>query len=224
MNNSKLIIYGTSVIAQLAYEYFSTDSNYHICGFTIENQYKTTNRFCGLEVYPFEEILNRCPPDEYDMFIAIGSMKLNTIREIYYKKAKDLGYRLASYVSSKASVYSNVDIGDNCFILPFTVIQPYAQISNSVFIWDTSMIGHHCKISNHVFIASAKIAGLTTIDNNCFIGLGSLISDNIVISEYNYIAMGSVINKNTKSNGIYRGNPAKRFQIDSISFYINGVN
>lgn len=220
MRNKKLIIYGTSIIAELAYEYFSSDSTYKVSGFTVDTKFMNTNKFNGYEVYPFEDIVNICPPDEFDMFIAIGSMKLNTIREKYYKIAKCLGYSLATYISSKSSVYHNVEIGDNCFILPYSVIQPFSKISNSVFVWDATMIGHHCTISDNVFIASAKIAGLSTINNNSFIGLGALIGDGVVIEKYNYISMGSVINKSTESYSIYRSKPAKKYSVDSSLLYL----
>ncbi|MCT4501785.1 hypothetical protein N0U25_28730, partial [Pseudomonas sivasensis] len=64
-----------------------------------------------------EAVNERFPPDQVEAFIAIGDSQLNRVRARYYDLMKARGYALASYVSSRAFVWHNVKIGDNCFVL-----------------------------------------------------------------------------------------------------------
>ena len=100
----KLVIFGSGDIAQLAHYYFSTDSNYEVVAFTVDATYLTKYDFGGLPVVAFEEIADRYSPDGHEIFIALSYSKLNEVRKEKYLAAKALGYRLASYVSSRCTV------------------------------------------------------------------------------------------------------------------------
>jgi hypothetical protein len=39
------------------------------------------------------------------------------VRQEKYEQARAAGYALASYVCSKSAIWSDLDVGDNCFIL-----------------------------------------------------------------------------------------------------------
>src|SRR5450756_1811317 len=99
-----LVIFGAGDIAQLAHFYFSTDSKYEIVAFTVDSVYLTVNTFCGLPVVAFEEITAHYSPDKYELFIALSYSKLNAIRKEKYLVAKEMGYRLASFIISRATV------------------------------------------------------------------------------------------------------------------------
>ena len=88
------------------------------------------------------------------MFVALSYAKLNAVRKEKYLAAKALGYRLASYVSPRATVLNDGRIGDNCFILEDNTIQPFVTIGNNVTLWSGNHIGHHSTIRDHCFIAS----------------------------------------------------------------------
>ncbi len=113
----KLLIVGASEIARIAVEYFKHDSDYEVVGLAIDEAFTKNPHVIDLPVYALENVQTHFPPDEYDAFVAIGSGQLNRIRVKKYDYMKSLGYRLASYVSSKAFVWHNVRVGENCFNL-----------------------------------------------------------------------------------------------------------
>jgi acetyltransferase-like isoleucine patch superfamily enzyme len=127
----ELVIFGAADIAQLAYYYFSNDSAYKVAAFTVDAEYIKVNEFCGLPVAPFEEVINHYPPERYDLFVALSYSKLNQTRKEKYLAAKSLGYRLASYISSHATILNDFRIGDNCFILEDNTIQPFVSIETT---------------------------------------------------------------------------------------------
>ena len=130
----KIILFGDREFAEIAYEYFTHDSEYEVVAFTAEKSYITKHSFCGLPVVPYEEITTLYPPAEFSMYIAIVYDKLNRTREKFFLSAKQKGYTLASYVSSRSFVWRNVAVGENCFIFEDNTIQPFVKIKDNVIL------------------------------------------------------------------------------------------
>ena len=203
----KAVIFGTGSFGELAYYFLTNDSEYEVVAFT-ETEPKKDTLF-GLPVVDFQNIEKKYPPKEYEMFIAVGYAKLNKIREKFYYEAKQKGYQLLTYISSKSSVFTDV-IGDNCFIFEDNTIQPFVEIKNNVIIWSGNHIGHHTIIKSHTFIAShAVISGHCHIKERCFIGVNATIRDGIVIEKENIIGAGALILKNTKEKEVYAAEGTK---------------
>jgi sugar O-acyltransferase (sialic acid O-acetyltransferase NeuD family) len=212
----KVVIFGTSVFADLAYFYLKNDSPYDVVAFTVNQNHMSGDDFKGLPVVPFEKIEELYPSSEYDMFIAVAYKKVNKIRAKIFQDAKNKGYHLISYVNSKVTKWEELDIGENCFIFENVVIQPYVKIGNNVIIWSGDHIGHHSEISDHCFITShVVISGNVKIGPYCFLGVNSTIRDGINIGSECVIGAGSVILKNTKDKEVYSINSTQLLPIKS---------
>jgi len=215
----KLVIIGCSEIAKVAYEYFTHDSQYQVVAFAADKEYINQPTLYGKPVVDLEKLHIKYPPKEYKIFIAINGLQLNRVREKKYNALKRLGYSFASYVSSKAFVWQNVEIGDNCFILENNTLQPFVKIGNNVTLWSSNHIGHGSIIHDHVFVTShVVISGLCEIESNTFIGVNACIADTVKIAKYNFIAMGSVLNKSTKEDSVVIGNPAIVHKVPAKKF------
>lgn len=106
-----LVIFGTGDIAQLAHYYFSHDSDYEVVAFTVDAAYVKEPTFLNLPVVPFESVAQSHAPDSHHMFIAVSYAKLNRVRKEKYLAARELGYPLASYVSSTSVAWSRPPSG-----------------------------------------------------------------------------------------------------------------
>ena len=211
-----LIIFGAGDIAQLAHFYFSTDSHSEIVGFTVDSAHIKTDQFCGLPVVPFEEVIRRYSPAAHDMFIALSYTKLNEIRKEKYLAAKALGYRLTSYVSSRATVLNEGRIGDNCFILEDNTIQPFVTIGNNVTLWSGNHVGHHSNIHDHCFVAShVVISGGVEIGEACFIGVNATLRDHIKVGSRSVIGAGALLLADVEPEGVYLGQVTERAKVPS---------
>lgn len=220
MNKSgKLVIAGAGEIGRLAYEYFTYDSDYDVAAFAAHSSLIREKTVCGLPVVALEEVENIYPPDDFDAFVAIGSAHLNRDRTKIFRQIREKGYRAASYVSSQALIWRNAEIGENCFILGASIMQPFSKIGDNVTMWYKSNIGHSAVVEDNCFFASAGIAGFTHVGENCFLGGGTVVADEVKIARDNFIGMGSVITKSTKENSIYKGNPAVRVKDFTASFF-----
>lgn len=211
-----VIIFGAGDIAQLAHFYLSHDSAYTVHAFTVDRDYISNSTFCDLPVVPFEDIENLYPPENFEMFVAISYTKLNTVREAKYLAAKAKGYNLISYVSSKATTWPDLSIGENCFILEDNTIQPFVKIGNNVTLWSGNHIGHHVTISDNCFIAShVVISGGVNIGKNCFIGVNATLRDHITIGDKCVIGAGTLLLANAEPEGVYIGTATERAKVPS---------
>jgi len=209
--SKNLIIVGDSNFAQIAFEYFSKDSDYEVKAFAVEKDFRNKDQLFNLPVVNFETLEQNYDPKSYEIFVAITYIQLNRVRARLCKDAKSKGYKLANYISSKAFVWDNVKLGDNVFIFEDNTVQPFVMIGDNVILWSGNHIGHHSTIGNDVFISShVVISGHCAIADNCFIGVNSAIGNNINIASDNFIAQGAVIFKSTEEDGFYEGNPAQK--------------
>jgi sugar O-acyltransferase (sialic acid O-acetyltransferase NeuD family) len=215
-NSKKVIIFGTTQFAQIAYYYLTHDSPYEVVGFTVNKEFMTQEKLFELPIIPFENIESNFSPSDYSMFVAVGYINVNKTRAKIYNKAKNKGYKLISYVNSKSTTWNDLDIGDNCFIFENNVIQPFTKIGNDVILWSGNHIGHHNIIKDHCFFAShVVVSGNVTIEPYCFLGVNSTIRDGIVIGSECVIGAGSLILENTKSQEVYTTEKAKLLSVKS---------
>lgn len=218
--SNKVIIFGVLDTAELAHFYLTHDSSYEVVGFTVNEKYLSEPKFHGLPVVPFEEVENIFSPNDYLFFAPMTGRGMNKNRESVYNAAKAKGYRFISYISSKATIFPETQIGDNCFILEDNTIQPYTSIGNNIVLWSGNHIGHHGSIADHVFFTSHVVmSGHCTIEPYCFFGVNATIRDYITIAEGSLVAMSASITKNTEPYGVYFGSPAKKGAKSSIDTY-----
>src|SRR3954470_23914552 len=209
---AKIVVFGAGDIARLAHFYFSTDSQHEVVAFTVDAEYRQADSFDGLPLVPFDHVVERYPPREYAMFIALSYGKMNDVRAAKYAEAKALGYQLASYVSSRCSFLTAVPPGDNCFILEDNTVQPFVRIGNDVTLWSGNHIGHDSTIDDHCFISShVVVSGHVHVQRNCFLGVNATLRNGITLGEYTLAGAGAVIMKSTQPRSVYVGQPAERF-------------
>lgn len=212
----KVIIFGNRQTAELAHFYFTNDSQYQVVGFTVDAEYIDSDIFCGLPVYEFEDIETRFPVEDVYIFLAISNAQMNRVREAKVEEAKKKGYRLASYISTKATIFENVKLGEHCFILEDNTIQPFVEIGDNNILWSGNHIGHHTKIGHNNFITShVVVSGNTIIGDNCFIGVNSTLRNGITIADESLIGAGSFINRSTEEKGVYKTNFAEKYHLNS---------
>ena len=211
----KVIIFGIGEQAEMAYYYFTNDSEYEVVGFTVNKSYIDNNIFFDLPVIEFEDIEKKYSPEQFKIFVAVGYSKVNKIRTEKYIEVKKKGYKLASYISSNATVLTD-EIGDNCFILEDNTIQPFVTIGNNVTLWSGNHIGHHSNIRNNCFITShVVISGGCEIGESTFIGVNATLRDHIKIVKSNVIGAGALILSDTEDNKVFMDTATEASRVPS---------
>ncbi|MBT5402310.1 MAG: acetyltransferase [Crocinitomicaceae bacterium] len=206
MDKNKIVLFGTGAFAEVAYWYFTEDSDYEIVAFTADADYCKTETVLDLPLVPFEDLEKSFPSSEYGMHVVIGYNKLNTLRFNGYTKAKAKGYTLVNYIHSSVKIWQNNKFGDNVFIFEDNTIQPYVEFCSNIILWSGNHIGHHSKIGSHTFITShVVVSGFVEIGEFCFFGVNSTLRDSIQIADKSIVGAGALILENTAKESLYIG-------------------
>lgn len=216
----ELVIVGDGEFAEIAYEYFTHDSSYQVVGFSVEKDFLKREKLFGLPVVPFEEVENLYDPSKYKIFVAITYTQLNRVRTRLYQEIKRKGYSAVSYVSSRAFVWRNVEMGENCFIFENNVIQYCVKVGNNVILWSGNHVGHRSTIRDNCFISShVVISGYCEVGENCFLGVNSSIADYLKIAKDCIIGASAVVVRDTEEGKVYKGNPAQPSDKSSFTVF-----
>ena len=215
-SSDKVVIFGAGGFARLAYTYLTKDSPYQVVAFTVHSRYQRESTLLGLEVIPFEDITRKYPQDEFSMFVAIGYEQVNRARAGVYDECKRSGYRLISYISSRATSFGELSIGDNVFIFENNSIHPFVTIGNDVIVGSGNQIGHDTVVEDHCFLAGhVMLPGYTHIGAYSFLGANSTFRDGINIGSGTVVGAGAVILKDTKPGEVYIADATKPAPISS---------
>ncbi len=215
----KIIIYGCGQGANVATRYIRSDKEDKICAYTADAKYISSKIFMDLPLIVFEEVELKYPPDDYLMFIPLGFNSMNHLRAEKYRLAKNKGYTMYSYISSKSFLHHDVDCGENCFILEGQAINFDVKIGNNVVMWSGNHVGDRTIIGDHVWLSShITIAGDVIINDYCFLGINAIISNHVVLEQETFVGATCFIAKNTKKGEVYMQQGSKPCHNDSLFF------
>ncbi len=204
----KIIIFGNTPPAFQSHFDFTYDSEYEVVAFTAPAAEIEEDTFLGLPLVPFEEVENLYPPSEHEMFIAIYFHRVNKTRTERFEQAKAKGYTLASYISSKAIVWSELEIGENCMICDGAIVRPFTKVGQNTFIMPGAIVGHNAVVDDHCYLAiRAVVLAEAKLESGCMIGANATILNRVVVGKDSIIGAGAVIAKNTPEKAVFTAPP-----------------
>ena len=215
--NRKLVIVGDSAFAEIAYEYFTYDSDYEVVAFSVEREYLKKESLFGLPVVAFESLAERFQPAEHHVYVATVYTQMNRLRTRLSREAKARGYGLASYISSRAFVWRNVEMGEHCFIFEDNTVQPFVKVGNNVVMWSGNHIGHHSTIRDNCFISShVVISGFVQVGENCFLGVNSTIVNDVSIGKDCWLGPNVTIVKDTPEATFFKPGKSETSSLSTL--------
>ena len=216
----KLVIFGLEDFADIAYEYFTYDSDYEVVAFTVDGAYRTMDQKLGLPVVALEYLETHFPAASHDVFAAIVYGKLNRVRAEVCQRVKAQGYQLASYVSSRAFVWRNAQLGEHCFIFEHNTIQPFVVVGDNVIMWSGNHIGHHSRIGNHCFITShVVLSGWVEIGDYCFLGVNAATANNTQIGAASWIGHGATISGEVPAGSLVKPDTSEIVPLNEAALF-----
>jgi sugar O-acyltransferase (sialic acid O-acetyltransferase NeuD family) len=204
MQGESVVIVGTGDFARTAATYLREDSPHSVVAFACLGRMNGSERMLGLPVVPFDEMEDLYPPERFAAFVALGYQRCNRERAQTYDLCKARGYRMISYINSRAIRHPDLVIGDNCFIFENVVIHPFVRIGCDVFLWPCTYIGSNGVVGDHCFISAFSVIPMNvSIGPYCFLGANCTIRDGINVAPECVVGAGAVILRNTKPGGVY---------------------
>lgn len=205
------IIFGDSPFAKRLAKYILIEKKHKLLCFTQEDKFCSCNSILGLPVIPLSKLQEtlKC---EFEVLIAIGYSQMNTLRERMYNMLVESGYKIGSWVSCNAVVYSE-KIGEGTMVLPNTMIGPGSELGKCNFFESSVVLSHDNKVGDfNFFSTNAVLGGSAVVQNHCFFGLNCTIKNSIAIADNSLIGSAANVLTNTESYGVYVGNPAKKLE------------
>ncbi|RZJ86395.1 MAG: acetyltransferase [Hymenobacter sp.] len=210
---SKTIIYGIGRQAELMQYLFTHDSPHEVAAFCVEAAYLPSGSATlrGLPIVAFEDLYYHHPPTAYQLHIAVGQPKA---RQRLFEAAKAQGYGFTSYVSSKSSVWPDLQLGEHVFIDQPSIIHPLVTIGDNAFLIGPK-IAHHSVIGSHVLLTGATLGGNVQVGDGTFLGMGSVVNENLRIGQHNIIGAGAIITRHTEDGAVYTAPTAEKRLVDA---------
>ena len=213
-----VVIFGTGKIAEAVSAVFTSIPGNSIGAYTCDSDHVVSSKFLGKPVVSFDEIENDYPPEAFDIFVAIGYQKLNSLREAKINDCKSRSYTITRCISPQSGVEEDI-CGENCFVAHKAIIQPGVSLGDNVFVWDGALIGHHSSIGANAWITgSAALGGGVTIEKNCFIGLNATIGHAISIGEKSLIGASTLVTRNLPAKSVVVAKDTDIHRLDSDQF------
>lgn len=220
MKTKKLVIVGDSAFAEIAHEYFDADTEYQVVAFAVERPFMRQDRLHGLPVVEFEDLEDRFPPSDHEVYVATVYTQLNRLRTRLAAESKEKGYRLASYVSPRSFVWRNVKVGEHCFIFEDNTVQPFVRIGNNVVLWSGNHIGHHSIIRDNCFVSShVVVSGFCDVGENSFLGVNVTLANNVTVAPDNWIGPSTTIMKDTQPGALFKAEQAEPNRVSTLRFF-----
>jgi len=216
----KLVIVGDGEFAEIACDYFTRDSSYRVVAFAVERAFRRRDALFDRPVVDFEAVETLYPPADHAVFVAVTFTQLNRVRARLFHAAKAKGYRAVSYVSSRAFVWHDVAIGENCFVFENNVVQYKAALGDNVILWSGNHVGHRATIGDHCFVSShVVISGYCQIGESCFLGVNSTVGDRVKVARDCVLGAGAVVASDTEPGKVYAGERAAAARAGSLRLF-----
>lgn len=197
---SKVVIFGTSNFSTCLRKILEVEGVHEVVAYTLSRSYIKVSTLDGLPVAPFEDLKEFFNMSECEIALTIGYTKMNDNRKHVYELCKQYNYKIFTYISNSALVYSD-EIGEGSLIYPGVFIGPYVTIGKCVVLHMHVSVTHHNIIGDYSFFADGTVVGGDTIlGTNCFVGMNCTIRNGINIGNRVLIGAGCIVNNDVKNN------------------------
>lgn len=118
--------------------------------------------------------------------------------------------RLATFISPKSYVASNVKLGAGSVVMPNASISSGVKTGICCRVMSGALVGHDNNIGDHAFFAgNCTIGSHLEIGDFTYFGLNSTVGGKLNIGKFSVVGMGSIVTKDVEDYSIVMGSPAK---------------
>lgn len=215
----KLVLFGSGKISDVLADYFQRDSDYEVVAYTCEAAYVTGREHHGRPWVAFEDVERQFSPATHAMHVAVGYHQLNRVRERLLNAARDKGYRLPSFVSTRSWPGPGLACGDNCFVADGVSVEPGARVGENVALWSNVLVGHHAEIADHAWLAGGTaIGGSSKIGARCFLGMNVTVGHEVTVGADCLLGARALVTKPLAAGSVVIDRDSEVIRLNSEQF------
>ncbi|MCM3874599.1 MAG: acetyltransferase [Pyrinomonadaceae bacterium] len=202
-----LIVWGASGHALVVADIIRLQGLYRIVAFYVD-QASRTGEFCGRPlVTQIGELRAHIRQGTRSMILAIGNC---TTRLRLAEFAQNEGFELATAIHPRATVASDVSIGEGTVVSAGAVINPGGVVGKNAIVNTCSSVDHESVIEDGAHIGpGARLGGRVRVGRAAWIGIGATIKDRVTVGANSIVGAGSVVLKDVPENTVAAGTPAR---------------
>ena len=136
-----------------------------------------------------------------NIFICIGYLGNSNIRNILYKKVKNIGFNLVNIIDKTAILANNIKLKEGIFIGKNAIINADCKIDNMAIINTGAIIEHESYVGSFSHISiGAILCGNVTVCDNVFVGANATVIQSVTIGKNSIIGANSTVIKDVLEN------------------------
>ncbi len=197
----KVLLFGTSVFSKELFNYIRYETkDILVLGFVMDRDYIDKDLFCGLNIYPFEELDECLETNDFEIIPSLGYSKMNTNRMSLFERCHQKNYKIGSYVSPTTVLHSS-QLGEGNIIFGNVTIEFDSSVGNGNIILANAYISHDMIIGDYNYISGdAMFGGAVQVGNNNFFGMNCTIKDNLRIGNKNLVGAMAYVSSDLENN------------------------
>lgn len=216
---TRIVLAGNAVTAEILLAYLRGDPRYEVAGLTVDDAYADKATVTSLPTTPLSRLRESFPPGTCRILMAVGYDDLNRVRASLFRRLKELGYGIETYVHPQAMVHTAVPIGEGSIVLPGAVVEPQAAIGANTTVWCNVTVAHHARVGDNCWIAAGTVvAGQAGIGDNCFVGVNATIVNKVSVGDHNIVGAGALISRDTKPSTVHLARSAEPFRYSAEDY------
>jgi UDP-3-O-[3-hydroxymyristoyl] glucosamine N-acyltransferase len=213
--DKKVLIYGNGPHTRVVYGYLF-DENI-ISGFVVDDHVVHLQPFIGgMEVTPLSQVVERFPPQEYAVLVALGFRDFNGLRKDRTDALRHLGYQTVGFVDRSVRLPQSYSVETNCIIIDHVAVNDGVVIREGSFVSSGAMIGHDSVLGAYSWVGSGvALAGGVTVGDFSILGLNSSVKQNTELAHHTLVTANTFVNTDTKPYDAIASEAGKRLPFDS---------
>lgn len=203
------IIIGAGTYGEVYLSYLR-ESGINVVGFIDDNISTHHTQIHGIPVLGGREIL-RSAAQTHNVEAVYCPIGNNRVRVELLTLARELGYQTPNYIHPSAIVSADAKLGRGVYILPGSIVMPYATIGDYTMVSMGVKIAHHSQLERGVFLSTGCNFGASIIAKEyAYCGISSTIMTGVKqIGCDSLIGAGAVVIRDVPDRAVVAGVPAK---------------
>lgn len=210
MTVSKIVIFGCSGHARVIVDILESNSLYELVGFIDDNS------CVGSKILDYKIIGNTLSlpllMKEYNFSKGVIGIGDNFIRSkvATFIENNVSNFEFVNCIHPSATLTNYCQFGVGNVIMPGVSVNSSSIVANHCILNTNSSLDHDCQMDDFSCLApNSAVGGNSSIGRFSYVGLGASVFHNVSIGENCIIGGGSLVNRNTQTDSIYYGIPAK---------------
>ncbi len=205
----KIAIAGAGTYGLVYHHYLRESGQFDVVGFLDDDPGKIGQMFSGVSVLC--ETRNYAQLKESGIDGVVCPIGNNLTRRQLLKDYQANGFETPGFIHKSVIIPGDVHLGQGVYILPGSIVMPFAELHDFVMISMGVKVAHHTILREASFLSTGVNMGANIDFGVCaFAGIGSTITTGVKkIGAYATIGAGAVIIRDVEDHSVVVGNPGR---------------